>query len=1054
MVNIISINFPLIGEAELIVVIVLAFLMYYLTNEIFKIENIILYGDLIFIVIWTVASTTSISQAWGIPLFGLLGMVFYFLWLTFVGVSALLVLVSYLLFIKKYLAFKDIKNKYSHVEDQYNDYENGHKNISSKISSINDNLKKINKEINNAIDRLEDAKRAPEKIILSKEDSKEGQIIPAQFNTIILGLGGTGTALVSGIGIQGEQNYLKSSVLDNLISRNIIKEGNEPFLFILYDTNVSSIVSIKDKYNDPKFSNMIRAFEYQITLSSNNITAANPYLVNQEYNVVNGTGNNRILGKSAYNVIKEQFLNDIKNSIQSLLDRTHLPNTVIFVLNSWGGGTGSGTFIQFTQDLKIKLREIHQFQANPPTIYGIGVLPDKNEGQIFRANAFGALKEMTYIMKPEKIILGDVGKPLSLNPFDGYLLVSRDSSNDQRDYEIATGISNLIIDLITTFKGQGSTLRFDFNDIKRRFETYAPNNFATFEFYNIIFPASRLSWYKVIGKPKQEELSKLLNDVSKSTEDVKNEIGELLNKLNSLLTNAKTLRGNITDFRQKIDYKSFKNKVEEWRIKNESKISEVGPKGKISIENLEEKISDIESSNPELKFSLPNVRQQFGSFEATVETEYNFLKNPVQTGVSYNIPVNPDDFSLPTENNRGEKIDIGNLTNPQMNMIKILNKMKKEDYLNTAYRALQTQLGQAGPMLALNFSNLNSVMNVSNDELNFIADTNPDLVQNIRGNSVVRRPPLRDVVILPSTNPEILGSPNFPNKDAFSQALLQSSQNVEYGLSSIPYKRYTVTLYRILYGTPLLYYSPTEEPMLSLVKDYMDGYKGEYKNGLDGSSMFTHHTLFYDFDLEKLRQLGIQINERDSRLSAITKFWMEFEPLIGEEYSSKLYVALTMAKIKNTMNKLSNIYNNEVFENLINLDYSRATVLELNNFNSEINTLINNIGQLSSIQQMKEGLEISERLYRDSTENLRRRIDNMKAQIADSFNEMKKSIDELNELINQINNKLDSLLNEYTKNNKITEKTAINRLKLNLNSLMKKINDLIAIYERDIISKI
>ncbi len=146
MINILSINFPLIGEAELIVIIVLAFLMYYLTKEIFKIENIILYGDIIFTIIWTVASTTSVSQAWGIPLFGLLGMVFYYLWLTFVGISALLVLISYLLFIKKYLSFKDIKNKYSHVTDQYNDYKNGYKNISNEISSINEKRNTVQKQ--------------------------------------------------------------------------------------------------------------------------------------------------------------------------------------------------------------------------------------------------------------------------------------------------------------------------------------------------------------------------------------------------------------------------------------------------------------------------------------------------------------------------------------------------------------------------------------------------------------------------------------------------------------------------------------------------------------------------------------------------------------------------------------------------------------------------------------------------------------------------------------------------------------------------------------------
>ena len=58
MLDILSINFPLIGEAILIALIVLAFFMWYLTREILRMENILLYLDIIFTIVWTIASIT------------------------------------------------------------------------------------------------------------------------------------------------------------------------------------------------------------------------------------------------------------------------------------------------------------------------------------------------------------------------------------------------------------------------------------------------------------------------------------------------------------------------------------------------------------------------------------------------------------------------------------------------------------------------------------------------------------------------------------------------------------------------------------------------------------------------------------------------------------------------------------------------------------------------------------------------------------------------------------------------------------------------------------
>jgi len=93
-------DFQLIGTVILIASIVLAFLMWYLTREILKMENLLLYSDIIFTILWINEPITSIVQAWEKAYYGT---IFYYEWLFFPVSSASLALISYLMYIKKIL---------------------------------------------------------------------------------------------------------------------------------------------------------------------------------------------------------------------------------------------------------------------------------------------------------------------------------------------------------------------------------------------------------------------------------------------------------------------------------------------------------------------------------------------------------------------------------------------------------------------------------------------------------------------------------------------------------------------------------------------------------------------------------------------------------------------------------------------------------------------------------------------------------------------------------------------------------------------------------------
>ncbi|MGB9729837.1 MAG: tubulin-like doman-containing protein [Thermoplasmata archaeon] len=1062
MINILSVNFPLIGEAELIGIIVLAFLMYYLTRELFRIENIILYADIVFTIVWTAASTTSISQALGIPLIGFLGLIFYYLFLGFVGLSAVLALASYLMFIKKYLQFRELKNKYEKLENDYNNYANKYETINKNIRDvIKKSLNNINEEINDALEKLEDAKRTPERIILSDKISTEGELVPSNHNTVIIGLGGTGTALVTGVGERADreqESYLKSSILDNLISRNIIKSGNENFLFILYDTNVNNINTIRKKYRldevDSIYKNLIKTFNYANSWDQNHILSANPDLVGTNFTILQGTGNNRRLGAAAYKVIKDQFLNDVKNAISELINRRNTGETIIYVINSWGGGTGSGTFLNFTIDLKEKLNQIPALQARSPLIYGIGILPAPEEEAIFRANAYAALKEMTYILKPQEILLGDVRRVTVSNPFDAYFLLTRDETNIMRDYEISTGISNWIIDNSTTTKEEGNPLSYDPRDFKTRYQIYSGKSFASIEFYTIFYPASRLSWYKVIGVPMRKQLNEKFKSTSEEVFKTKEEISQLKNKLSALKRDSDALIDTISAFMSTEPYKSFINLTKKWQSETNRINSEIAPDGSKAINRLDSEVYNIETTSPEYPTSLPNISQKLNNFSNIIDSEGNFLKYPRQTSITYSIPVDPDKFTLPNENPSGDKISIGNLINPQMNMIRLIYDSGRQDDLRSAFNALQNPPGQAGSLIKLNFSLLNSPMNLTNDEINFIIETNPALRADNNNILTVRRPILKDIIVLASTNGEISSSQSFPNPDAFKQALMQSSQNVEYRLSKVNYRKYSISMYRVMLGIPIMYYSPEEEAMMPLINNYFEAYKRETTSY--ASYVFIHHTLFYDLSPTDLRTMGILINDRASAQdvrNAVTKFWIDYEPLIYDDYSAGLYSSLTFAKIFGLTKSLSELAGNNLFERISSLDPSYTGIPELNSINSKLSELSGILDRLNTrIDLLKESLQRINKIYQLSDENMRRIIDRMKEHINENYVSAIESMNALNNGLQGMLNKLSEVTKFYAENKRLAEQNTARRISDNLNLVLMKFKATVEKFQSDIVN--
>ena len=202
-------------------------------------------------------------------------------------------------------------------------------------------------------------------------------------------------------------------------------------------------------------------------------------------------------------------------------------------------------------------------------------------------------------MRPEERIMGDVRRRPISNPFDAYFLLSRDETNIERDYEISTGISNFIIDNITTTKMEGNPLSYDLTDFRNRYLIYSGSSFSSIEFYTIFFPASRLSWYKVIGVPKQNQLDEKINMTSNTLRNVKSDLEKLNGKLSALKSDTDNLINMISAFMSKEPYKSFIDLTKKWQNDTGKINSDVAPDGSRAINKLRNEVYNIESTSPE-----------------------------------------------------------------------------------------------------------------------------------------------------------------------------------------------------------------------------------------------------------------------------------------------------------------------------------------------------------------------------------------------------------------------------------------------------------------------
>jgi predicted nuclease with TOPRIM domain len=729
---------------------------------------------------------------------------------------------------------------------------------------------------------------------------------------VIVGLGSTGCLIVD--------RYIE------FLRQNNVNIDNYDALFVCYDTDAGKAEQYEKKYRDKQ--NVI-IYTLPETVTVNDVLNANPWLSGEEkIKIRNGAGNKRAIGYALYKTVEEQFLSRVAKKIKDIISKTNNSNFIVVIISSLGGGTGSGTFLHFAMDL-LKLRESPyksiESIAWSPTIIGIGILPHRNEENIYRFNAYIALKELEILFRKGREKGGK--KEEVFYPFLTYFLVSLSVSQKDDYVDIDDRIINLIFDITST---NTMANKPELSDITTRILDARKNNLhiSTFNVYKIYVPILEISWLHMVGKKVLDEVKKDRNDkLGKKLEEMKEKIKEMNSKKKSLSEEI----DNLVDTINKVKTKTYKK----------------------YLETLDKRLNYLNEMRDKLNQEQLRPIDE-NKLDSAIKRLENYLNNVNKEILGRSNNISPYEHPLIPKILQFSD-DASNLIKEVKNLADLASRDPSiEEELKRAITPLYSLTGSIGAPTVNIPQDLMAgkiIKDPSDYEIEFLkkhakeGGINWDVKS---GGKLLKLPIVSTYLINIYSSKENLENPIISKVIGELRASASSNVGGNANVVSLedPYRTFEIIGYYILIGLyPSLIEYDNGTPVyvlkdLEFLKESYEEYKYNNEDALiDG------HTLFYDKKYE---------NEFENFIGQFVEIEEVNEPGVGENRRYVMKVARTLSKIEPEdlyiqvwgLRELSKVYNSiKIMEN------------KLEEFEQEIENIIDGLGSRSiPYDEMSESL--------------------------------------------------------------------------------------------------
>jgi hypothetical protein len=840
-------------------------LLYFLTWEFLRKENLLVYSGIIVTALWAVIFGLYSDQ---IVSLGIDANLVLIMEIIFAAISISLALAPLIMYATKASSFGTLRKQFNTYRQQYEERNskgdltgniglvNQYTDIKKGVAETETDLNTIDQAFDGIKEKYNLAKKSPELIFTPLDDLSQAKKAFARpnINYVVVGVGGTGIDFMT-------------ALIDNLDSAGAFVTGEiNPFAFFGYDTDIRKLKNLATKYqNQAPIPDLIHCKpELNNSLTESELLLSNPWLEGEPVSIMSGTGNRRGIGAAAYNVVGESLVDFMIQEIDKLRQKSSQNNWVLIVLNSLGGGTGSGSFIRLTMDLLKRMEE--RIQIRNPLVLWFGILPKNSEGDIYKVNAYAAIKEMQFLFERSERVFGQATNDATMtNPFDACFLLSRENPSQKRDEELTDALIHFMTEIGFIPSGHTTDVRLDINDLRTRLNL-AANSFGTLNYYQVYFPASILSWYRNYAKPvlatnreKFDTQVKKADTLLKGVESAEIAARNYLSSVDSFNLTK------LMPFKELRAYKKWTEEVQTWNDQLNTNVSSL--KNQFNFEELKNKIATIRQT------TVFKVQQERDNTNALVESEKQKMINPDISDVYKQVPIqDPDAF------------DLSQLTDTNATLRSLMDKSGRISLLQEYLKPLTYPLGGVGmPLANLDFAQMKKPINLGTSGTEFVEAYQPKMIGRDRyRNKIVVSPRIRSVILLASSATDNLQSP-FPTPEEIKGNLVSSVEeegNAEVSLNKVSLKRFTTSVYWMLSGLHIWKLLPKEPPILKDLAYLSDAYDravaGRHQDLLD---LFRNHTLFYN-DSRILDKIIGPSTKRDyvSRRDRTTEFWANYNP--------------------------------------------------------------------------------------------------------------------------------------------------------------------------------